>query len=66
MNTSERIIEKSGGLTKAARAVGVERSVLHHWKTRGVIPAHNWKSVLSASNKMKWGVTIEMLMEDIK
>ena len=53
INIAERIIEKFGGLTPLAKALGHKNiSTVQGWKERGIIPALQQPNVMSAGKQM--------------
>lgn len=48
LTPAEYVIEKLGGLTKAARACGKPVSTVQGWKERGTIPQVHWSSLKQA------------------
>jgi hypothetical protein len=58
MNPARYIIEKFGGLSATARALGHRNaSTVQGWWERGVIPARQQPHVLEASRRLKVGIT---------
>lgn len=50
MNAVDRIVEKFGGITAMARALGHRHpTTVQGWKARGVIPARRQQQVLDAA-----------------
>lgn len=57
----DRVIEKAGGLTRAARALGIMNpSVIANWRTRGRVPAERVLEVERIT-----GIPREQLRPDI-
>ena len=46
---AEMIIERMGGLTKLARALGYPVSTVQGWKDRRSIPQDHWLSIMQAA-----------------
>jgi len=60
MNTARFIINKFGGLTAMARALGHRNvSTVQGWRQRGVIPARQQPLVLEAARNLGIDVTPE-------
>ena len=49
MINGQAIIEAFGGLTRAARAIGVPVSTVQHWRDRDRIPAWRERDVVEAA-----------------
>lgn len=53
MTPAEYVIDKFGGLTGTARAVGLPVSTVQGWKERGRIPQQYWRQLIDAATKLK-------------
>jgi argininosuccinate lyase len=60
MNTAERIIERFGGISALARALGHRHpTTVQGWKQRGVIPARRQADVLAAAKAQNLSLSAE-------
>ena len=60
MNTAERIIERFGGISALARALGHRHpTTVQGWKQRGVIPARRQADVLAAAKAQNLTLSAE-------
>lgn len=50
-NPAECIIDKFGGLTKTAIALGFPISTVQGWKERARIPQDHWPKIIAAAEK---------------
>jgi hypothetical protein len=46
---AETVIDKFGGLTGTATAIGVPISTVQGWKIRGRIPQDHWRKLMDAA-----------------
>lgn len=51
MNAAQSIIEKFGGQTALAKALGKTQSTVQHWAKTGIIPAQRHASILKAAEE---------------
>ncbi len=62
MNSAQIVIEKFGGIRPAARAIGIDPSVIHRWRKAKKIPLHNVESILVASKKKRVKIKVSELV----
>lgn len=60
-----KLIEEMGGLTNAAKALGVKMLVLNGWRTRGRIPAYQADKISRKRNMKAKGFTREFMRPDV-
>lgn len=54
MNTAEYVIDKFGGLSATAKALGhTNATTVQGWKMRGIIPARQQPLLLEAAKKLR-------------
>ena len=53
------VIQKFGGLTGTARAIGVPVTTVQGWQERGRIPQDHWKSLMTAAGANGERITFE-------
>lgn len=62
-NPAAKIIEKFGGLSALAKALGHKNSsTVQGWKERGLIPQKKWGAVLEAAKRAKVRVSIDEII----
>ena len=55
---AEHVIDKFGGLTKLARALGLTVSTVQGWKKRGKIPQEHWLAIMAVAKANALDLTL--------
>ncbi len=56
---AEAIIDKFGGLTKMANAIGFRVSTVQGWKERGRIPQDHWPAIRLAATEKGFEIALD-------
>lgn len=61
---AEQVIEKFGGVSKTAAALGLNRSSVCLWvkRNKGQVPSRRWSQILKVSGQRGLGITFKTLM----
>lgn len=58
VSPAQFVIDKFGGLTKTANAIGIGVTTVQGWKARGTIPQTHWLRLIEAAERE--GETIDL------
>jgi hypothetical protein len=64
LSPAQYVIQKFGGLTGTARAIGVPVTTVQGWQERGRIPQDHWKRLMSAAAANDKLITFDDFLTD--